>query len=65
MKIEQLEKNGYTHFIEVWKAKGENEVERFTTNLPIDYLPAALEKTKEFPYIYTVCIFLIKPKSIF
>jgi hypothetical protein len=64
MTQEQAIQRGFTHFIEVWRSEldkeGYNEEENYVSN--INSLDNDMKSTKESFNLYTVAIFLIKPK---
>lgn len=67
MTQEQAISKGYTHFIEVWRninsINGVNDCEYQPNNYrDVCELDFAIEFTKSCHSLYTVAIFLIKPK---
>jgi len=58
----QAIERGYTHFIEVWRDVEAKEGVNVVRQHPIDIFDAILRVSTNCPYVYTVCIFLIKPK---
>lgn len=60
----QAIERGFTHFIEVYRSrKWEEGNTRSEELIGIDEFDYHFEVGKLFPSIYTVCIFLIKPKQ--
>ena len=64
MTQEQAIQRGFTHFIEVWRSRLDREGENMIDNgiEPISNLDYLTSVTHQCYNIYTVAIFLIKPK---
>lgn len=66
MTQQEAVEKGYTHFIEVWRSiiniKGQNCGEDVVSK--IRFLDNNTKMTKTTPNIYTVCVWLIKPKNL-
>lgn len=58
----QAIERGFTHFIEVWRDVLDKEGVNVVRMHSISFMGDILEVTKSHPNLYTVCIFLIKPK---
>ncbi len=65
MTQEQAIQRGYTHFIEVWRYKDSDDKENMGLNnkQTINLFNWNLEFTNSRQNIYTIAIFLIKPKQ--
>jgi hypothetical protein len=63
MTQEQAIQRGFTHFIEVFRHKSYNRGQNMTNQTyPIEDLDRVTDNTKKTLDLYTVAIFLIKPK---
>jgi quinol monooxygenase YgiN len=67
MTQEQAIQRGFTHFIEVWRNKthkeGYNQSESYKSEIqPLKELHRSTKLSKSLHKLYTVAIFLIKPK---
>jgi hypothetical protein len=62
MTQEQAIQRGFTHFIEVWNYYDSKEGCTDQWGHNINIFDSILEMTKHNPQLYTVAIFLIKPK---
>jgi len=54
---------GYTHFIEVWRSEEDREGHTKINKGYIHRLDKNLKLTRNLSHLYTVAIFLIKPKQ--
>jgi hypothetical protein len=62
MTQEQAIQRGFTHFIEVWRNRSQKEGENVESLHKIGLFDGILDVTTTKPNLYTVAIFLIKPK---
>jgi hypothetical protein len=64
MTQEQAIQRGFTHFIEVWHDVNSKQGDNYgyCNVFSISNLDNILSGTKNLPKLYTVAIFLIKPK---
>jgi len=63
MTQDQAIQRGFTEFIEVWREKGDKEGENVERKHNINTFDDILAITRSYDNIYTVAIFLIKPKQ--